>query len=327
MLRVVRRDDRALIRASKNRIMKALTVTCPKCGTEFEAQNFKQRLEHEIKIHIEKEQENNELLQLQIDEKNEQIEHIKSKLFNAHRTATRISPQIQGDVSEKKLKPSLEARFPDDNFERVPKGRKGADLQQSIRHPKKGIIGTILWEVKDTQIFSYNWIPKLKKDIRSTESDVGILVSRAMPKEIKDLGVIDGVPVVIPKLAPSLATIIRDFIEELSSNKLAIQKKDDKKEIIYKYINSLEFKDEMTNILSTIKTLQDELESEKNSLERFWSKREKLLEQVRCSTNSMRAKIRQHLQGIVDSATSQTEEPPSSLPPLLETGEPEHLKK
>lgn len=301
--------------------MKALTANCPECGTEFEVSEPQLRKKIK-KIENDAMKRADKLYRLKVSEKEKKIEDIEKKLVAALGTTTQGSQQTQGEVFEKELKKSLEKKFPTDTFERVGKGKKGADLQQVIRS-KTDDIGKILWEFKNTKNFSSNWVLKFNNEIQSTKSQAGILVSNVMPNGAEDIEVMDGVFVVTEKLALSLATIIRNSIEEISNIKIATHRKDEKKELVYNYLTSLEFKQKMTIISSAFKGLRDDLESEKKSLERIWTKREQRLQQIMLSEKSMYEDIK----NITGSTIPQIEELSSSSMPLLETNNPKQPKK
>jgi hypothetical protein len=79
----------------------------------------------------------------------------------------------------------------DDEFEitEVPKGIRGADIVQIIKTRSGLACGTILWEVKNTRTWTQSWITKLKEDKRTLKSEIAIIVTKTLPKEIKSFDV------------------------------------------------------------------------------------------------------------------------------------------
>ena len=73
--------------------------------------------------------------------------------------------ELVGEAAEVRLKADLKKRFPDDKIIDIPKGKKGADLEQHVTLEGSGTsIGMILIERKSTKAFLKPWIPNQKKD-------------------------------------------------------------------------------------------------------------------------------------------------------------------
>jgi hypothetical protein len=113
-----------------------------------------------------------------------QIEILKLK-------AEQGSQQTQGEVQELELEKELAALFPFDTIQPVPKGMRGADVIQDVIDNRGNRCGSIIWESKRTQSWSDGWIAKLKEDQRAARADVAILVTQALPKDIRTFGDID----------------------------------------------------------------------------------------------------------------------------------------
>ena len=95
--------------------------------------------------------------------------------------------ELVGEAAEVRLKADLKKRFPDDKIIDIPKGKKGADLEQHVTLEGSGTsIGMILIERKSTKAFLKPWIPKLKKDIENSGAKIGVIVTDVMPKIHKD---------------------------------------------------------------------------------------------------------------------------------------------
>src|SRR5205823_13134263 len=117
-------------------------------------------------------------------EKDRQLEDLRKQLAEAHRRAEQGSQQRQGEVLELDLEERLHDAFPDDRVEPVAKGARGGDLFQAVHDARGQACGTILWEAKNTKIFSETWLPKLRADQRDRNADVAVLVTVALPKDI-----------------------------------------------------------------------------------------------------------------------------------------------
>ena len=69
----------------------------------------------------------------------------------------------------------------------------GADCLQIVNEFDAQNCGKIYDESKNTKEFNKGWISKFKKDIQLQNADIGILVTKTMPKGIKRMGVFEGI--------------------------------------------------------------------------------------------------------------------------------------
>ena len=107
----------------------------------------------------------------------ETIEDIKKK-------ATQGTTVDQGSSSEMQLGDFLKKIFKDknDKITEYAKGVAGGDwLQEVIEN--NFTVCKILYERKNTKNWSNDWIKKLQDDMKDSKSDVGIIFTRATPKD------------------------------------------------------------------------------------------------------------------------------------------------
>lgn len=258
--------------------------------------NLQRKLDEERKlIASEAEKKAIEENRLKIAEKDKQLDQLRRALEEAKRKSEQGSMQIQGDVQEEDLKHLLQSSFPIDHISDVATGIKGADLIQKVNNSFGNQTGIILWESKNTKTWSDEWLKKLKGDQSIVKADVCILVSQALPDEVKDFKFLNGIWVCSYSAALSLATILRLHLIQIGQIKKSLVGKDEKMEILYNYLAGSEFKNRIENIVSAFSSMQSDLESEKRSMERIWKKRGKELERVIMSTSGMYG----DLQGII----------------------------
>jgi len=108
--------------------------------------------------------------------------------------------------------------------------------------------------------------------------------------------------------APAVAAVLRHSLIQLASANRALDGRNDKMEILYKYLAGPEFKHHIEGVVEAFVTLKDELEKEKRSTQRMWARREKQLERAVMNT----AGLYGDLQGIIGNAMpriTQLEEP------------------
>ena len=123
-----------------------------------------------------------EVLKLQITERELTITSMQQKIAELKQKAEQGSQQLQGEALELNLEQRLREQFMHDSIEPVAKGELGADLRHLVLAPSGQNCGTLLWEIKRTKAWSNDWIPKLKDDLRRDRADIAILVTQTCPK-------------------------------------------------------------------------------------------------------------------------------------------------
>lgn len=99
-----------------------------------------------------------------LEERDKQMEQMKKTIAALEQQSKQGSQQIQGEIREDALKQMLMEAFPFDTIEDVATGKRGADLTQTVRGNHGEVVGTILWESKNTKHFQKEWIKKLTDD-------------------------------------------------------------------------------------------------------------------------------------------------------------------
>lgn len=215
-----------------------------------------------------------------LEEKEKQMEILRKSLEEANRKALQGSQQIQGEVLENELKEILTRNFPTDLIEDVPTGIRGADLIHRVRDPYSRELGVILWESKNTKAFAADWIKKLKDDRVLAKADVCILVSSVLPDGIRHFGLYEGVWVTEPEYFLPLTQALRDKILALAEQGRSLVGREEKMELLYTYLAGPEFRAKIENVIGAFRSMKEDLETEKRSMQRIWSKREKELERI-----------------------------------------------
>lgn len=241
-----------------------------------------------------------EQYRLKLAEKDKQLEQTNKALEDARRKSDQGSMQIQGDVQENDLKNILTQNFIYDIIVDVPTGVQGADLIQKVNTNFGKHCGTIIWESKRTKTWSDDWVKKLKDDQAKTQGDVAILVTQALPEEIKTFGLYKGVWVVQynPVYILSSTSAIRHFLVEIHQVKSSQIGRDEKMEYLYNYLTGSQFRNKIENIVTAFISMQDELQKEKRALQAIWNRREKEISRVIDSTTALYG----DLQGIMGGA-------------------------
>ncbi|MEW6215586.1 MAG: DUF2130 domain-containing protein, partial [Nitrospirota bacterium] len=261
---------------------------------ELEEQKKSIELEVARKIDAEKEKIRQHALEIFSEEhrlkdleKDKIISDMRKTIEDLKRKSEQGSIQTQGEVLEMDMEEILKTKFPYDDISPVPKGTRGADILQKVYSGNGQYCGSILWETKRTKSWSNGWISKLKDDQREIKAEIAVIATEAMPKEISSFALINGVWVTDLGLAGCLAGALRSGLIQVSQARMAAVSKDEKMEVLYKYLSGPEFKQKVEAIVEAFKSMKEDLEQEKRAMLRIWSKREKEIERVITNTVGM----------------------------------------
>lgn len=190
------------------------------------------------------------------------------------------SQQTQGEVLELELEELLKNEFSQDEIIPVPKGKKGADVVQKVLDRSGHLCGQIVWESKKTKTWSESWIQKLKDDQRAVKADLAVIVSTVLPNDVKGFSLRDGIFVCDVKLTVNLASFLRyDLLKVFEANR-ALTGKEEKKDVVYAYVNSVDFKQRIQTIAEAFIEMKNDIDREKRSYQAIWAKREKQVQRV-----------------------------------------------
>jgi hypothetical protein len=229
-------------------------------------------------------QEVEDELKLKVSEKDQVIQSMTKQIEELRRKAEQGSQQLQGEVLEVELESVLGRRFGRDTITRVPKGEFGGDVLHRVVNGTGVLCGTILWESKRTKTFSESWLAKLRRDQRAAKADVAVIVSHALPKDVKHFDLIDGVYVVSAQCVLPVAAMLRKELVELATARQSAEGRESKAAIVYQYLTGSRFRQHMQAIVEAFSTMQDDLNAEKKAIHKQWAKREMQIERVVAST-------------------------------------------
>jgi len=230
-----------------------------------------------------------------MSEKDQQMEQLKKTINDLKRKSEQGSMQLQGDSQEEALKNLLQMNFPIDRIDDVPTGIRGADLIQTVKSEFGEDCGIVLWESKITKQWSDGWIAKLKDDQVEAKSDIAILITATLPKGVEHFTQINGVWVINFQSILPIISAIRFHLVELQRTQKALEGQDEKMKFLYQYLSGAQFKNRVENIVSAFTEMKINLDQEKRSMNKLWSRREKEIERVVINTSGMYG----DLQGII----------------------------
>lgn len=233
-------------------------------------------------------------------EKERQLSDMRRQIEDLKRKAEQGSQQLQGEAGEGALESALRAAFPWDAITPVAQGLRGADLHQIVIDPRGTRCGAILWECKNAKNWSDGWIAKLKEDQRALRADVAVLVTTCLPKGSHRLTFVDGVIVADFACAAPLAAIVRHNLLQLAQTRSAAVNKEEKLELLYRYLAGIEFRQRVEAIVEAFARMREDLDQERRAAERQWARRSKQIDGVTFNISGMYG----DLQGLVPALPS-----------------------
>jgi hypothetical protein len=217
---------------------------------------------------------------LKVAEKEKVISDLQLQITVLKQKAEQGSMQLQGEVLELDLESQLAAAFPHDTVEPVGKGVKGGDIHQRVRTSTGNDCGMIIWEAKRTKNWSGSWAPKVKEDQRAAKAELAVIVSQALPPELKHFGQVDGVWVCDSASALPLAAALRQGLVTAAMARLAETGKAGKMEELYNYLCGVEFRQHVEAVVESFVAMQQDLQKERRAMEKSWAAREKQLDRA-----------------------------------------------
>jgi hypothetical protein len=208
------------------------------------------------------------------------------------RKAEQGSMQMQGEVQELVLEELLQSAFPYDEIQEVSKGIRGADVIQIVRNELGQECGKIIYESKRTQNFANDWIDKLKDDQRTIGADIAVLVTQTMPKDMERFGEREGVWICNFNEMKALVFALRKILIQVQNAKSSQENRADKMALMYSYLTSTQFRQQIEAIVDGFKTLKEDLDKEKRLFQKTWKEREMTIEKVLGSTIDLYGSVR-----------------------------------
>lgn len=298
------RENQVAELREQNRALTAQLLELNKSIRELKGQEEKKALEYEKRLNEAIDKNRQELAKAQEEkyrlremEYEKKIADMTKALEDARAKGAQGSQQLQGEVLELNIEEKLRAAFTDDEIIPIGKGMQGADIIQKVRNKAGKVAGTILWETKRAK-WNSSWLSKLRQDGRNAGATVVVLVSETVPEDIGTFALREGVVVTTYAYVLPLAELLRRAVMQVAQARSVAANKDDKLEFLYQYLSSDTFRHRFEAYAETIRGMEEDLATERRSMERLWKKREM---QIRRSIDNM-AKMYGELQGIMGSA-------------------------
>ncbi len=241
---------------------------------------FERKMMNEVqKIREEQESKVKEEFSIKEKEYLETIESLKRKVEDLNRGLASESNQLVGEAQEIAIEEKLRNNFPDDAIEPVPKGVEGADIIQTVMINNQ-VAGKIIWESKRTKQWKEEWIEKLKDDKMKSGCDIGVIVTKTMPRESKGMVIREGIIVSEYSYIIPIAGLLRQNLINIKRVSISQNDRNRKESLIYEYIISNDFRNRVQSLLDSIRYAKEDLEKEKIALNKIWAKRNTDLERA-----------------------------------------------
>lgn len=224
-------------------------------------------------------EQKNVQLKIKINELEDQKRQTKEMYEEALRKAEQGSVQTQGEGGEIFIEDVLKQAFPSDITSEVPKGKKGADVLQSVRFGSDIEAGIIVWEGKRTKGWANAWISKVKQDTVRVNGHISVIVSDALPSKISRMTMIEeNVWVCRYRELEGLATALRTGLIRTQSAIKSQEGKGDKMALLYDYMSSQEFANEVRLVYDSYVADIEIIAKERRTMGSHWKAREKAAE-------------------------------------------------
>jgi hypothetical protein len=263
-------EDRELeLRSQKRKLEKD--------GESFRLQMERQLDEERGKIATQAAEQADEKWQLKLRERELQLEQMNKRLEDLQAAADQKRSGLQGEVLEREIEDLLREEFPADSIEPVKSGKRGADVVQHVRSGR-GDCGKLLWESKNHKHWSDGWIDKLRSDQQAEKADIAIIVTSALPDGVEHVAHVRGVWVCEFASIVPLAFMLRQQLDAVRQARIIDTNRSRVADDIYEYVCSQEAQNYITNIVEAARTMLADLNTERTSFERMFSKREKQIQ-------------------------------------------------
>jgi hypothetical protein len=203
----------------------------------------------------------------------EQLQEMQRKLQK--KTANEL-----GDEGELDLFEELRREFPNDQIERVKKGKEGGDILHQIVGKDGQICGKIVYDVKNTSRFLSKYLTKLRADQLREEADHAVLCTQAFPAGTQQLAVRDGVVIVHPARATAVANLLRRQTIQTHLLRLGNEARAEKTAKLYQFMTSDRAAQLWDQIAQATTDMLDLDRAETAAHQKTWSRRGDLIRAV-----------------------------------------------
>ncbi len=219
-----------------------------------------------------------------------ELSRLQSKVDDLNRQLEKKSGEQFGEEGELDLYAELVRAFPRDEIERIGRGVKGADILHTVMDGEREA-GCIIYESKNVSTWSNAFITQAKKYRTQYETPYVMVACRVFPKKQRGMCVVDDMPVVEPRLAATLAAVMREGILEIAKLRLTKVGTDGKARELFAYVVGNEFQTRFRDMADVVDKLKDIQKAERTWHENQWTKESRLHAQIEGRHREVNAKL------------------------------------
>lgn len=206
-----------------------------------------------------------------------QLGTVRKQLEEANKRANQGSMQNQGAALEATFEEQLRRAFPGDGISDVPTGTKGADVILDVKSATGAAAGRIIFETKRTKGWSEDWIGKLREDMHREGAAIGVIVSQALPRDIKSAGQKGNVWICDFASVMALVQSLRWGLTEVSVQRLARETSSEASALLYDFVTGMDFRNRVLTMMQIYTNMRKTLAKERTAMDKLWSIRESQL--------------------------------------------------
>jgi hypothetical protein len=237
---------------------------------------------------IEKMQKNRDLERARYEN---DISRLQNQLEQLSRKLDKQVADQLGKEAEVDLLLELNKAFPCDRIEPVRRGVKGADIIHDIMVDAKRV-GRIIYESKNVSNWSNNFIVQAKSYQTQYDTPNVIIVSRCFPQKKKGLCILKSIPIVDPRMAVCLASIMREGICEIGHARSTRIGRNDKATLLFDYILSDKFVTRFREIAESVEALRERQQKARDWHENAWDEESSLYDRIDSRRREVDSQIR-----------------------------------
>ena len=196
---------------------------------------------------------------LKLREKDKQLADAWQKVKEAEAKMQQGSQQTQGEALELEIEELLRDAFRDDEISEVKKGQRGADITEKVIDRRGRNCGTILWETKNGK-WQEAWLAKLRDDQREAKAHIAVLVAPNRRPTSRPSSIATAYGSSSAATPATLLPCLRHILIAVYAERANQAGKDEKMEILYGYLTSLEFQHRVQAIVEGFTYLLNDVE-------------------------------------------------------------------
>lgn len=196
-----------------------------------------------------------------------------------------------GKEAEIDLLTELNKTFQGDRIDPIRRGVKGADIIHDIMEDGKRL-GRIVYESKNVSTWSNKFIAQAKQYQTQYDTPNVIVVSRCFPQKKKGLCTLKDIPIVDPRMAVCLASIIREGVREIGLARITRAGRNEKAQQLYEYILSDKFATRFREIAESVESLRERQRKERDWHQDAWDEQSSLYDKIDARRREVDSQIR-----------------------------------